>query len=266
MSPSPSSWETRVDPELRARLQALLDEGWEIWDRFDNEVRQRHWHPFVAADYERVLQALLPLRAPGLRFLEWGSATGVITIMADLLGFEACGIELDPSLVRHARGPGGPTRLEGPLRRGQLPPRRVPLASHLRRRTRGHHRQRRLGLPRAGPSAGGLRSRLRLSLERRGADDARPHALLRAPRRPPRPSWGHRRDPGGGERPPPELKPEAPARGLPALPRGVSSLPRRRAGPLLGTDSRILARFRPTPLRRPACCAASVRACPRCAC
>ncbi|MDP9348996.1 MAG: hypothetical protein M3P24_07635, partial [Gemmatimonadota bacterium] len=85
-----------LDAALRARLDALLEEGWELWDRFDSEVRRRSWHPFVAADYERVLQALLPLRAPGLRFLEWGSATGVITIMADLLGFDAYGIELDP--------------------------------------------------------------------------------------------------------------------------------------------------------------------------
>ena len=80
-----------------------MDEGWERWAEFDREVRQRNFHPFVAADYERVLSALLPLRAPGLRFLEWGSATGVVTIMADLLGFDACGIELDSRLVLIAR-------------------------------------------------------------------------------------------------------------------------------------------------------------------
>jgi SAM-dependent methyltransferase len=92
-----------LDPALRARLDTLLTEGWEIWDRFDSEVRGSEWHPFVAADYEQVLDALLPLRSPGLRFLEWGSATGIITIMADLLGFEAYGIELDPQLVEVAR-------------------------------------------------------------------------------------------------------------------------------------------------------------------
>jgi hypothetical protein len=85
-------------------LGSLIEEGWEIWDRFDREVRDHHWHPFVAADYDRVLEALLELRAPGQRFLEWGSATGVITIMADMLGFEAFGIEIDPDLVRIARG------------------------------------------------------------------------------------------------------------------------------------------------------------------
>jgi hypothetical protein len=91
------------DPRLRARLTALFDEGWAFWQRFDTEVRQRTWHPFVPADYDTVLEALLALRAPGSRFLEWGSACGVITIMADLLGFESCGIEIDPDLVRVAR-------------------------------------------------------------------------------------------------------------------------------------------------------------------
>jgi hypothetical protein len=93
-----------LDLALRGRLESLCEEGREMWDRFDNEVRSKDFHPFVAADYDRVLEALLALRAPGLRFLEWGSATGVITIMADLLGFEAYGIELDPELVETARG------------------------------------------------------------------------------------------------------------------------------------------------------------------
>jgi len=93
-----------VDGALLARLAALGEEGGAIWRRFDREVRRVEFHPFVPADYERMLQLLLALRAPGLRFLEWGSATGVITIMADLLGFEAYGIELDPELVEIARG------------------------------------------------------------------------------------------------------------------------------------------------------------------
>src|SRR5690348_4981790 len=36
------------DAVLRARLDAVMDEGWEIFDRFDREVRRRNWHPFVA--------------------------------------------------------------------------------------------------------------------------------------------------------------------------------------------------------------------------
>lgn len=94
----------RMDEALTARMKVLCDEGWEVWDRFELEVRQHEFHPFVAADYEAVLAALLPHRGPGRRFLEWGSATGVITIMADFLGFEAYGIELDADLVATARG------------------------------------------------------------------------------------------------------------------------------------------------------------------
>ena len=92
-----------LDPELRRKLTDLQDEGFEIWRRFDVEVRQTDWHPFVPGEYERVLDILLELRGDHLKFLEWGSATGVITIMADLLGFEAYGIEIDADLVDVAR-------------------------------------------------------------------------------------------------------------------------------------------------------------------
>jgi hypothetical protein len=99
-----SAAEAALDPALRARLHALIDEGAEIYDRFDREVRERNWHPFVPGDYGGIVQTLLEFRAPGLKFLEWGSATGVVVVMADLLGFDAYGIELDGGLVAIARG------------------------------------------------------------------------------------------------------------------------------------------------------------------
>ncbi len=92
-----------MDPDLLIRLKELCHEGWEIWNRFDVHVRSESFHPFIAAEYEVVLEELILLREPGRRFLEWGSATGVLTIMADLLGFEAYGIELDADLVAEAR-------------------------------------------------------------------------------------------------------------------------------------------------------------------
>ena len=92
-----------LDDALRARLAALCDAGWEFFDRFDRTVRERGFHAFVASEYEAVLEALIARRAAGLRFLELGSASGVITIMADLLGYEAYGIELDHSLVATSR-------------------------------------------------------------------------------------------------------------------------------------------------------------------
>lgn len=57
----------------------------------------------MAVDYDALRPALESLHAPGRRFLEWGSATGVVTIVADLMGYDACGIELDASLVGVAR-------------------------------------------------------------------------------------------------------------------------------------------------------------------
>ncbi len=92
-----------LEDALRARLAALCAEGWSIFERFDTDVRDHEFHPFVAAEYDVVLSSLLAHRAPRLRFLEWGSASGVITIMADLLGYDAYGIELDASLVATAR-------------------------------------------------------------------------------------------------------------------------------------------------------------------
>ena len=92
-----------LDAALRSKLDRLQDEGHEMWRRFDVEVRAVNWHPFVPADYEKVLATLLSIRGEGGTFLEWGSANGVITIMADLLGWEAYGIELDPDLVDSAR-------------------------------------------------------------------------------------------------------------------------------------------------------------------
>lgn len=91
------------DARLVSRLDALIADGWTTWERFDRPVLATEFHPFVAADYDVVRAALLRLRAPGRRFLEWGSATGIITIMADLMGFEAYGLELDASLVAIAR-------------------------------------------------------------------------------------------------------------------------------------------------------------------
>jgi hypothetical protein len=88
---------------LQTKLTRLIAEGREIARAFDLNVRQKNWHPFIAADYDVVLRELQRLRRPGASFLECGCATGVITIMADLLGFDACGIEIDADLVAIAR-------------------------------------------------------------------------------------------------------------------------------------------------------------------
>jgi hypothetical protein len=60
--------------------------------------------PFVASQYEEVLDVLTGLVGDEPQvFLEWGSAVGVVTILADLLGFEAYGIEIEPDWVEASR-------------------------------------------------------------------------------------------------------------------------------------------------------------------
>lgn len=85
--------------ELLARIEALNEEGRTIFDRFERDVRSAEFHPFKPANYDSIVDMLLPYVGECRTFLEWGSATGVIAITADLLGFEAYGIEIDASLV-----------------------------------------------------------------------------------------------------------------------------------------------------------------------
>ncbi len=61
---------------------------------------------FVPCDHELVYRALQSLRADasvGRRWCEWGSGFGVVAGLAALLGFDACGIEVDGTLVTASR-------------------------------------------------------------------------------------------------------------------------------------------------------------------
>lgn len=62
---------------------------------------------FVPSDYEGVYRVLRSLAenpiVRGTRFCEWGSGFGVVTCLASMLEFEACGIEIEAELVAEAR-------------------------------------------------------------------------------------------------------------------------------------------------------------------
>ena len=62
---------------------------------------------FVPCDFESVYRALRAVRArflsPGTMFLEWGSGTGGVAALADLVGFQSYGIEINPELVTQSR-------------------------------------------------------------------------------------------------------------------------------------------------------------------
>jgi hypothetical protein len=92
-----------IPRELLTRIEALHDEGRAIFEAFERDVRSAEFHPFKPANYSAMVDELLPFVGHCRTFLEWGSATGVIAITADLLGFDACGIEIDEELVAVSR-------------------------------------------------------------------------------------------------------------------------------------------------------------------
>lgn len=83
------------------RLDEILRLGSEAWRDFCAE-RSGEFHRVIPADHALAIDVLRDLRERNNTFLELGSATGVITILADLLGYEAYGIEIEPSLVETA--------------------------------------------------------------------------------------------------------------------------------------------------------------------
>jgi SAM-dependent methyltransferase len=83
-----------LDP---GRLDELLRWGAEAWRDF-LAGRGGVFHGFIPADHRGAYEALLARRGDAHSVLELGSGVGLITILADLLGFDAYGIELDPEL------------------------------------------------------------------------------------------------------------------------------------------------------------------------
>ena len=62
---------------------------------------------FVPSDFATAYLFLRGLAesvlAPGDRFCEWGSGFGVVTCLASMIGYSACGIEIEGDLVDEAR-------------------------------------------------------------------------------------------------------------------------------------------------------------------
>ena len=99
-----------VDVEIRTELKQLPDDV----DAFLREADQRierfqfdNCVPgFVPCDFVLVyaaLGSLIKQQLPsGWAFCEWGSGFGVVASLASMLGFEACGIEIESRLVEEA--------------------------------------------------------------------------------------------------------------------------------------------------------------------
>ena len=87
------------DNQLEERLLRVITRGAELGREFSH-ARADNQHRFIAADHADAIPVLRASAGEAHTFLELGSGTGVITILADLLGFEAVGIELDPQTGR----------------------------------------------------------------------------------------------------------------------------------------------------------------------
>jgi hypothetical protein len=61
---------------------------------------------FIPSDFELAFRTLQAIHdgnlTTGRRFIEWGSGIGVVTCLAELIGFDAVGIEIEPRLVEMA--------------------------------------------------------------------------------------------------------------------------------------------------------------------
>ena len=84
-----------------ARFDDVLRRAMELWHDFCAS-RDSEFHRVIPADLPSAIEMLQEQRQYGHTFLELGSATGAITILADLIGFEAYGIEIEPALVEVA--------------------------------------------------------------------------------------------------------------------------------------------------------------------
>lgn len=103
-------------------LERLFERGRQLWHQFEVHVFPRN-HLVVPCDHAgayAVLQELAP-RTPSL--LELGSATGVVAIMADLLGMEGYGIEIEPWMVAHSTDLAAEFRSEATFVEGSFVPR-----------------------------------------------------------------------------------------------------------------------------------------------
>src|SRR4051794_5489754 len=84
---------------LPAAVRSFLEEAGRRIERFQSTSRSPAFVPSDYAGAYRVLRAVATTDlAPGERFCEWGSGFGVVTCLAAMVGFDACGIEIEAEL------------------------------------------------------------------------------------------------------------------------------------------------------------------------
>ncbi|EDL56192.1 class I SAM-dependent methyltransferase [Gimesia maris] len=94
------------DSFMPAEIVAFLHEADERVSQF-LQASPRRATGFVPSDFKTVYHALQTITdtnlASGTSFCEWGSGFGVVTLLASMLEFAACGIEIEQELVDESR-------------------------------------------------------------------------------------------------------------------------------------------------------------------
>jgi len=96
-----------IETALPLDVEAFIEEASRRIDLYLARQTKLRVPRFVASDAREAYRALRAVSedrlALGCTFCEWGSGFGVITSLASMLGFDACGIEIEESLVENAR-------------------------------------------------------------------------------------------------------------------------------------------------------------------
>ncbi|WP_278470695.1 hypothetical protein [Gimesia maris] len=94
------------DSFMPAEIVAFLHEADERVSQF-LQASPRRATGFVPSDFKTVFHALQTITdtnlASGTSFCEWGSGFGIVTLLASMLEFAACGIEIEQELVDESR-------------------------------------------------------------------------------------------------------------------------------------------------------------------
>lgn len=92
------------DP-LPGDVAEFIQESQRRIDQFAESSRSEPIPAFVPSDFIAAYQMLTAIGSlsTGRLFCEWGSGFGVVTGLAALTEFDACGIEIEPLLVEEAR-------------------------------------------------------------------------------------------------------------------------------------------------------------------
>lgn len=93
---------TLSDDALPDNILELLADAQRRIDQLEDTTRAAI-PAFVPSDFQLVYRALGAIQsaslATGRRLIEWGSGIGAVTCLAALAGFDAVGIEIEPTLV-----------------------------------------------------------------------------------------------------------------------------------------------------------------------